>query len=203
VLTGVIGPTFDVNHAPHNSFNLFEGNVMPRLQSDGYFGGSSQDTIFRNWLHGTAKVAYAGYQQQYALTMNRFSRQSNIVANMLGRKDVGITWTYTNIGIGFDTTSSTSLTIGTGAVSATIGTGLSYSDNGTVAIFVSKFDHCFHDLVLRWRAGEFACDLVGVVSNHADLAPEDSAAGIIAIADALDMDGTGRFLDWDGAERPY
>ena len=39
-----------------------------------------------------------------------------------------------------------------------------------VAIFVSKFDHCFHDLVLRWRAGEFACDLVAVVSNHPDLA---------------------------------
>lgn len=38
-----------------------------------------------------------------------------------------------------------------------------------VAIFVSKFDHCFHDLVLRWRAGEYACDLSLVVSNHADL----------------------------------
>lgn len=39
-----------------------------------------------------------------------------------------------------------------------------------VAVFVSKADHCFHDLVLRWKAGEFACDLVAVVGNHADLA---------------------------------
>ena len=38
-----------------------------------------------------------------------------------------------------------------------------------VVLFVSKADHCFHDLVLRWRAGEFACDIVGVVSNHPDL----------------------------------
>jgi formyltetrahydrofolate deformylase len=38
-----------------------------------------------------------------------------------------------------------------------------------VAIFVSKADHCFHDLVLRWKAGDFSCDLVAVVSNHADL----------------------------------
>jgi formyltetrahydrofolate deformylase len=38
-----------------------------------------------------------------------------------------------------------------------------------VAIFVSKFDHCFHDLVLRWKSGEHACDLVAVVSNHRDL----------------------------------
>lgn len=38
-----------------------------------------------------------------------------------------------------------------------------------VALFVSKFDHCFHDLVLRWKAGEYACDLSLVISNHPDL----------------------------------
>jgi len=40
-----------------------------------------------------------------------------------------------------------------------------------VAIFVSKADHCFHDLILRWRAGEFPCEIVAVISNHPDLAP--------------------------------
>lgn len=35
-----------------------------------------------------------------------------------------------------------------------------------VVLFVSKAEHCFHDIVLRWKAGEFSCDLVGVVSNH-------------------------------------
>jgi formyltetrahydrofolate deformylase len=44
-----------------------------------------------------------------------------------------------------------------------------------VALFVSKADHCFHDLVLRWRAGEFNGDIVAVVSNHRDLA--DAARG--------------------------
>lgn len=44
-----------------------------------------------------------------------------------------------------------------------------------VMLFVSKADHCFHDLALRWRAGEYPADLVGVISNHADLA--DVAAG--------------------------
>jgi len=38
------------------------------------------------------------------------------------------------------------------------------------ALFVSKEDHCFHDLALRWQAGEFAGDLACVVSNHTDLA---------------------------------
>lgn len=44
-----------------------------------------------------------------------------------------------------------------------------------VAIFVSKFDHCFHDLVLRWKSGDYACDLVAIVSNHHDL--ETAARG--------------------------
>jgi formyltetrahydrofolate deformylase len=39
-----------------------------------------------------------------------------------------------------------------------------------VAIFVSKFAHCFHDLILRWKAGEYRCDIVAVISNHSDLA---------------------------------
>lgn len=38
------------------------------------------------------------------------------------------------------------------------------------AMFVSKEDHCFHDLALRWKAGEFAGDLACVISNHNDLA---------------------------------
>lgn len=38
------------------------------------------------------------------------------------------------------------------------------------ALFVSKEDHCFHDLALRWKAGEFAGDFACVISNHTTLA---------------------------------
>jgi formyltetrahydrofolate deformylase len=38
------------------------------------------------------------------------------------------------------------------------------------AIFVSREAHCFHDLALRWQAGEFSGDFACVISNHADLA---------------------------------
>jgi formyltetrahydrofolate deformylase len=51
---------------------------------------------------------------------------------------------------------------------------LSSTNRLRVAVFVSKADHCFHDLALRWRAGEFAGELVAVISNHPDLA--DAAA---------------------------
>jgi formyltetrahydrofolate deformylase len=47
-----------------------------------------------------------------------------------------------------------------------------------VVIFISKADHCFHDLALRWKAGEFACDIVAVVSNHIDLEPAARGYGL-------------------------
>jgi formyltetrahydrofolate deformylase len=47
-----------------------------------------------------------------------------------------------------------------------------------VAIFVSKLDHCFHDLVLRWKSGDYACDIAAVVSNHTDLAEAARGYGL-------------------------
>lgn len=47
-----------------------------------------------------------------------------------------------------------------------------------VALFVSKFDHCFHDIALRWKSGEFDCDFVGVISNHPDLAEAAKGYGL-------------------------
>ena len=43
------------------------------------------------------------------------------------------------------------------------------TDRPKVAILVSKQDHCFHDLLHRFRAGEYNADLVCTVSNHPDL----------------------------------
>jgi len=47
-----------------------------------------------------------------------------------------------------------------------------------VAIFVSKYDHCLYDLLLRHRAGELPCELAMVISNHADLAPVAAQFGV-------------------------
>ncbi len=35
-----------------------------------------------------------------------------------------------------------------------------------VLLLVSKFDHCLADLLYRWRIGELAMEVVGIVSNH-------------------------------------
>jgi len=41
-----------------------------------------------------------------------------------------------------------------------------------VALFVSKIDHCFHDTILRFRAGEMAGELACIISNHEALRGE-------------------------------
>ena len=54
-------------------------------------------------------------------------------------------------------------------VAATFGMDVtirSRSARQKVLILVSKFDHCLADLLYRWRIGELAMDIVGIVSNH-------------------------------------
>jgi formyltetrahydrofolate deformylase len=56
---------------------------------------------------------------------------------------------------------------------------LSYANQRKrLAIFVSRYDHCLYDLLLRHRAGELACDVALVVSNHPDLAPVAAQFGV-------------------------
>jgi formyltetrahydrofolate deformylase len=47
---------------------------------------------------------------------------------------------------------------------------ISYGDHlKRVAIFVSKFEHCLYDLLLRHRLRELRCQIALVISNHPDL----------------------------------
>ena len=47
-----------------------------------------------------------------------------------------------------------------------------------VLLLASKFDHCLADLLYRWRIGEIAMDITGIISNH----PRETYAH-------LDLDG--------------
>lgn len=56
---------------------------------------------------------------------------------------------------------------------------LAYGERRTrVALFVSRYDHCLYDLLLRHRAGEIDCDIAAVVSNHPDLKPVAGQFGV-------------------------
>ena len=52
------------------------------------------------------------------------------------------------------------------------------SRRARIAVFVSKADHCFHDLILRWKAGDFSGDIVAIVGNHTDLAEAARGYGV-------------------------
>ncbi len=47
-----------------------------------------------------------------------------------------------------------------------------------VAIFVSKFEHCLYDLLLRHRLRELRCEIPLVISNHPGLEPVAAQFGI-------------------------
>ncbi|MGE0550549.1 MAG: formyltetrahydrofolate deformylase [Kofleriaceae bacterium] len=40
-----------------------------------------------------------------------------------------------------------------------------------IAVLTSKHEHCLYDLLIRHRAGELACEIAMVISNHADASP--------------------------------
>lgn len=47
-----------------------------------------------------------------------------------------------------------------------------------IALFVSKYDHCLYDLLLRQRAGELSGDIAAVISNHPDLGAVAAQFGV-------------------------
>ena len=83
--------------------------------------------------------------------------------------------------VGDLSTDQTSLETAVGEVAVRFDMDWRIAYSGTVkrmAIFVSKYDHCLWDLLLRHRAGEFACEIPVIVSNHPDLAPIAEQFGI-------------------------
>jgi hypothetical protein len=79
------GVAIDSNHGPHNSYNLYEGNVAPNLQSDGYFGSASHDTVYRNWFHGILNN-----EMSWCVSLNRFTREYSLVGNIIQKP--GLNW---------------------------------------------------------------------------------------------------------------
>lgn len=83
-------------HDPHNSINLYEGNVCGPIKEDGYFGSASNSTYYRNWSRG---VANGG--NTYSATFKRFSREDVLAGNVWGTDgtvDGSVSYGQPNIG---------------------------------------------------------------------------------------------------------
>jgi len=62
-------------------------------------------------------------------------------------------------------------------------------DRPKVAIMVSTADHCFHDLVLRVRAGEWNAEFAGVLSNHESLREISDSYDLSYLSFAVSKEG--------------
>lgn len=69
------------NHSPHNSYNLYEGNIAGGFHNDGYYGSDEKSTLLRNWLTGTHSFAN---NNRIALALGRWSNYNNVIGNVLG-----------------------------------------------------------------------------------------------------------------------
>jgi hypothetical protein len=73
----------DSHGAGGNTLNLLEGNVVPGFNSDGYFGGSSYGTLFRNFIHNKFDGG-----SSTAVVLDHYAVYYNIVGNILGSPDM-------------------------------------------------------------------------------------------------------------------
>ena len=57
-----------------------------------------------------------------------------------------------------------------------------------MAIFVSKYEHCIYDLLLRHRLGELDCEIPLIISNHEDLRAFAEGFGVPYYVFKIDKD---------------
>lgn len=74
-----------------------------------------------------------------------------------------------------------------------------------MAIFVSQYDHCLYDLLLRNREGETHADIRAIISNHSGLAPVANLFGVpyhhFAVTRATKQEAERRQVDLLEAEQ--
>ena len=73
-------------------------------------------------------------------------------------------------------------------------------DRPKIAIMVSKADHCFHDLVLRVRSGEWNANIAGVLSNHESMRSASEGYGLdylyLPVSKETKQEAEQQQLDW-------
>lgn len=81
-LADVAVPDFDFGHGTQDTFNLLEGNVLCSIHGgDGFYGGASHNTIFRNWIMATHPIATKNLN---CIFLKHYNLYFNVVGNVLG-----------------------------------------------------------------------------------------------------------------------
>ena len=88
------------SHGAHPFMNLFEGNIMSHVTADDFWGTSSHDVFFRNWLwadeteNWTGAVAATGSPNNGFDAVDLYQSQEyySFVGNVLGHTGLHTTW---------------------------------------------------------------------------------------------------------------
>jgi hypothetical protein len=101
------GYNIDINHGPHTSFNLIEGNVCNQsIISDGYFGSEGPNVYVRNRVSGmltAGQTPSTTNQIGYTFAIKRWAHHGTFLANISGRTNhvmgySGFSWGDPNMG---------------------------------------------------------------------------------------------------------
>lgn len=89
----------NASHNSGNDMNLWEGNVIQALWSDGSWGSSAQNTYYRNFISGFQVLFPGGSAvcspilcESVPIINRAFSRGFNVVGNVLGHPGVHVTY---------------------------------------------------------------------------------------------------------------
>jgi len=150
--------TFADNHGPHDMMNLWEGNIGELFGSDGYFGGSSHGTAFRNHLTGLNRNSN---NHDEPVRLNRLSYYYNIVGNVLGSSS----WTAAKYNqtadgcgggtgiyrLGYPNIGNCGLTDVTGNA---VPGGMTYPDAKVASTLLRWGNYDYNSKAARWQASE-------------------------------------------------
>lgn len=78
------GMDVGLNHGAHPMFNLVEGNTMGMLQSDGYYGSASHNTVKGNWIsvtHINQPTVGLGLR---GVDLTHYTNYTNVIGNVIG-----------------------------------------------------------------------------------------------------------------------
>lgn len=95
------------SHGAHPYMNLFEGNVTSHITADDFWGTSSHDVFYRNWLWGdetenwTGAVASTGTPNSGFDAIDLYQSQEyySFVGNVLGHLGLHTTWSAATLTI--------------------------------------------------------------------------------------------------------
>jgi hypothetical protein len=95
------------SHGAHPYMNLFEGNIISHLAADDFWGTSSHDVFFRNWLWGDQTANWAGAVAPTgtpnsgfdAIDLYQSQEYYSFVGNVLGHTGLHTTWSAATLSI--------------------------------------------------------------------------------------------------------